>query len=599
MNRTPIIDVKDERFLPPSNFVTPTKITKESGSASFASSIASLIAASEYPPAEIHKKLEQLQANVEQHQHRILVENEILKEGFNAIFEHSPAAIVIIDRKRRIVKMNEHFARLSGYDPIAAKPLMVFTELILKKDRKKIDQLFKCAQVSAEATRQTITANFLARDLSMRSVELCCVPIPTQNQIMVFINDITDRKRFEQELLRKNRELTILNSISRSIKQPRDLRQLLQQVTERIGHAICFEMAALYLGNQQLKNLRPIVALGMTCNGAQQLLEQNLSLVAQVKKKKKALFLNPSTGFFKDLFLKQPRCRSLVLMPLITRKNSFGILVLTSKKQIRFDSEKKQFISALCHQLSIHIENAILFDALEKKTKEVEAKNAELSSFVFTVSHDLKTPIIALHGYLELFREQLQDLLDATTTEYLERILGNAHYMEQMINDLLKLSRAGRVVGARRKFSTFKLVKEIYMSLYPQIQQRNVNFVISKDLPVIFGDRQRFQTVFENLIVNALKFSSPKRQPQIEILCKDNKKYFEFSVKDNGIGIDPEYHEHIFKVFQKCPSTEHEHDGTGVGLTICRKIIEHYQGKIWVESKLEKGATFYFTVPKS
>lgn len=127
MNRTPIIDVKDERFLPPSNFVAPTKITNEFGSASFASSIASLMAASEYPPAEIHKKLEQLQANIEQHQHRILVENEILKESFNAIFEHSPAAIVIIDRKRRIVKMNEHFARLSGYDPAVARPLLVFT----------------------------------------------------------------------------------------------------------------------------------------------------------------------------------------------------------------------------------------------------------------------------------------------------------------------------------------------------------------------------------------------------------------------------------------------------------------------------------------
>lgn len=598
MNRTPIIDVKEGNFFPPSNFVTPTRIKNEPQSASVVSSARSLIGPIEYSPADIHKKLEQLQANLEQ-QHRILLENEKLQANLNAIFENNPAAIVVLNRRRQIVKMNSHFARLSGYESIDAKHSLIFSELIPKKDRKKVEQMFKCAQISATAASEKITANFLTRDQSLRSVELYCVPIPDQHQLLIFINDITDRKRFEQELLRKNRELTILNSISRSIRQPRDLQQLLQQVIERIGHAICFEMAALYLGNHQLKNLQPIVALGMTREGARQLLEQNLSLVAQVKKKKKALFLNPNNGFFKDLFMKHPRCRSVVLVPLIICKNSFGILALTSRKQIPFDAEKKQFISALCHQLSIHIENATLFDALEKKTKEVEAKNAELSSFVFTVSHDLKAPIIALHGYLELFREHLQGQLDETTTEYLERILGNAHYMEQMINDLLKLSRAGRVVGAKRKFSTFKLVKEIYMSLYPQIQQQNVNFVISKNLPVIFGDRQRFQTVFENLIVNALKFSSPKRQLQIEISCKENKKFYEFSVKDNGIGIDPEYHEHIFKVFQKCPSKEQQHEGTGVGLTICRKIIEHYQGKIWVESKLEKGATFYFTVPKA
>ncbi|MDZ7319113.1 MAG: ATP-binding protein [candidate division KSB1 bacterium] len=599
MNQTPIIDVKDGNLFPSSNFVAPTQITTESRTTNLVSGPPLLIPTAEYSSAEVHKKLEQLQANVEQQQQRILAENQKLKDNFNAIFGQSRTAIVVIDKKKQIVKMNAQFASLSGCDSSRTKHSVLFTELIQKRDRKKVDQLFKCAQASAAAASDTIIASFVAGDQSIRSVELYCVPIPDQNQLLVYINDITDRKRFEQELLRKNRELTILNSISRSIKQPRDLHQLLQQVTEKIGHAICFEMAALYLGNHHLKNLQPVVVMGMTHEGARQLLEQNLSLVAQLKKKKKALFLNPSTGFFKDLFMRQPRCRSVVLVPLIIRKSNFGILALTSKKQIRFDGEKKQFISALCHQLSIQIENAILFDALEKKTKEVEAKNAELSSFVFTVSHDLKTPIIALHGYLELFQEQLQDQLDSTSREYLERIMYNADYMERMINDLLKLSRAGRVVGARRKFSTYKLVKEIYMSLYPQIQQRNVNFVISKNLPVIFGDRQRFQTVFENLIVNALKFSSPKRQPQIEISCQENKKYFEFAVKDNGIGIDPEYHEHIFKVFQKCPTREHEHNGTGVGLTICRKIIEHYQGKIWVESKLDKGATFYFTVPKA
>jgi signal transduction histidine kinase len=164
---------------------------------------------------------------------------------------------------------------------------------------------------------------------------------------------------------------------------------------------------------------------------------------------------------------------------------------------------------------------------------------------------------------------------------------------------LLKLSRAGRVAGVKRRFSTYKLVDEVYMSLYPQIQQKKINFLSSKTLPVIYGDRQRFQIVFENLIGNAIKYSSPNRSPQIEVSCQDRKKFYEFSVKDNGIGIDPENHQRIFEVFQKCSNDDDDRSGTGVGLTIVQKIVEHYGGKIWVDSRLDKGASFQFTLPKS
>ncbi|MDZ7375361.1 MAG: ATP-binding protein, partial [candidate division KSB1 bacterium] len=167
------------------------------------------------------------------------------------------------------------------------------------------------------------------------------------------------------------------------------------------------------------------------------------------------------------------------------------------------------------------------------------------------------------------------------------------------ISDLLKLSRAGRVVGAKRRFSTYKLVKEIYMCFYPQILQHQINFSISKSLPIIYGDRQRLQTVFENLIGNAIKFISDKRTPLIEVDCVDRNSYYEFCVRDNGIGIDPADHQRIFEVFQKCERKLHDNNGTGVGLTIVKKIIEHHGGTVWVESKLDKGATFYFTLPKA
>ena len=305
-----------------------------------------------------------------------------------------------------------------------------------------------------------------------------------------------------------------------------------------------------------------------------------------------------SGGVFREIFNKQPKCRSIALLPLFIRKNTFGILALASKKQINFDEDKKQLLSAIGHHLAINIENAILFNELEEKSKEVEAKNKELSSFVFTVSHDLKTPLIAIHGYLDLFWEEFQPIIDQAGKEYFDRLLYNTQYMNRMINDLLRLSRAGRVVGTKRRFSTSKLTKEIYMCLYPQLQEKQIRFEISNSLPIIYGDRQRLQTVFENLIGNAIKYCSEKRQPYIEIECKDRKNVYEFSIRDNGIGIEPADHERIFEVFQKCSKNEENSNGTGVGLTIVKKIIEHHGGTVWVESKLDKGATFYFTLPK-
>lgn len=269
------------------------------------------------------------------------------------------------------------------------------------------------------------------------------------------------------------------------------------------------------------------------------------------------------------------------------------------EQKVRSEREILEEILLLARSLKIELKSKeVVEEEVEAMAKQVEAMKKELSSFIFTVSHDLKTPLIALHGYLGLFREEFQQAFDETGKEYFERILYNAEYMDKMINDLLKLSRAGRVIEAKRNFSSSKLVKEVYMSFYPQIQQKKINFNISKSLPTIYGDRKRLQTVFENLIQNAIKYTTDKRSPYIEISCKNKEEFYEFSIKDNGVGIDPSDHKRIFDVFQKCGHKANDSDGTGIGLTIVKRIIDHHGGTIWVDSKLDEGATFYFTIPK-
>lgn len=525
-------------------------------------------------------------------------EQQAIHRTFNTLFENVRSAVIIINKNRQIIKINNNFIRLTGYEEPELKSNPSLANLFIKKDKKKIDCLLKDLESNGQTHKEIITVQCLCKDKSTRYVELNCASVPEQNQIMVFMNDITERKKHEQEILRRNKELTVLNSISRSIRQPKDLQQILNPALEKTRTIIGMEMGVIYLGNQFIKNLHPIVTIGITPENAKKLLDQNLSVIKQIKKEKNDLFFNPSNGILREILNKKPRCRSMALLPLFIRQSIFGILALASQKQITFDEEKKQLLSAIGHQLSINIENAILFKELEEKSKEVGTKNKELSSFVFTVSHDLKTPLIAIHGYLSLLREEFQPFIDETGKEYIDRILYNAEYMDKMINDLLKLSRAGRVVGTKRKFSTHKLVKEIYMCLYPQIQEKQIKFSISNGLPIIYGDRQRLQTVFENLIGNAIKYSSEKRQSFIEIDCKDRKGHYEFTVRDNGIGIDPADHMRIFEVFQKCNKKDENAIGTGVGLTIVKKIVEHHGGTVWVDSKLDKGATFYFTLLK-
>lgn len=519
---------------------------------------------------------------------------------FTALFHSSSNAIIAINAKGFFQGANQKFIELSSYPADEFTGNKIVTDLFIKKDRKKIDRVLKKLNEKDSPDEIGIAkACLIDRNRSLRFVDLKFAKIPGQSEIFVMVNDRTEQKKYDDEILRMKQELTILNTIARSVKQPKDFHHLLSLVLEKTSNLIRMEMGAIFLGNQYLKTLQPCVAIGMTSEDANELLYANFAVIQRIKKEKKELFLNPSNGFFKDLFAKQPKCRSIVIIPLFIRKNRFGLLALSSKKLVTLDQEKKNFMLAIGHQLSIHIENAILFNELEEKTNEVEAKNAELSSFVCTVSHDLKTPLIALHGYLGLFLEHVQHKIDDTATEFLNRAQSSAEYMGKMIGDLLKLSRAGRVVGVKRRFSTYKLVDEVYMCLYPQIQQKKINFLSSKTLPVIYGDRQRFQIVFENLISNAIKYSSPNRLPQIEVHCQDRKKFYEFSVKDNGIGIDAENHGRIFEVFQKCANENDDRAGTGVGLTIVKKIVEHYGGKIWVDSRLDKGATFYFTLPKS
>ena len=232
---------------------------------------------------------------------------------------------------------------------------------------------------------------------------------------------------------------------------------------------------------------------------------------------------------------------------------------------------------------------------LAKMVNELEAKNAELERFLYVASHDLRSPLVTIQsysGYLEKFaREGKFERFGSD----LERIKRATAFMILLLDDLVGLSRIGRVINPSEDVSLSLLVKEVLDGLKDNIEQKNIRVQVDVEDDNLYGDRKRLREVFQNLIQNAINFTGDQSEPFIEVGSQHVNDQSEpvFYVRDNGIGIASEYHNKIFGLFNKLDARG---PNPGVGLTIAKRIVDLHGGRIWVESELGKGSTFYFTV---
>ena len=227
--------------------------------------------------------------------------------------------------------------------------------------------------------------------------------------------------------------------------------------------------------------------------------------------------------------------------------------------------------------------------------RKLERSNDELAQFAYVSSHDLQEPLRAIVGFLQLLESRYNDKLDDKGRQYIERSVKAGHRMQRLISDLLTLSR----VNSKKKAFEISDLNEILVKVLDRlavpIQEKKAKITFDH-LPHLLVDLTQIYDLFLNLISNAIKYNEQSK-PVVEIGCKEKKDDYCFHVKDNGIGIDPKFHDRIFIVFQRLHGRQ-EYSGTGVGLTLCKKIVERHGGRIWVESEKEKGATFFFTLPK-
>ena len=260
----------------------------------------------------------------------------------------------------------------------------------------------------------------------------------------------------------------------------------------------------------------------------------------------------------------------------------FEPAVLTSK--IDFFVEKYQQEQLLRHTHRM----------LQKHVEELQQSNAELESFSYSISHDLRAPLRAIDGYSQILSKKYNDKLDETGKRYLHSIGENAQKMGQLIDDILAFSRLGRQKLSVSTLHLGNLFNDVFKEVAHMEGYKDVRFSMA-DLPEVMGDYSLMRQVAVNLFSNALKYSSKKEDPMVEVGVTDMEGRTVFYVKDNGAGFDMRYYDKLFGVFQRLHHSNEFH-GNGVGLALVRRIVNKHHGEIWAESEVDKGATFFFTL---
>jgi PAS domain S-box-containing protein len=272
-----------------------------------------------------------------------------------------------------------------------------------------------------------------------------------------------------------------------------------------------------------------------------------------------------------------------------------GIFVLSMEITERKKAEEhKQGLLEKEKQLSEELQQQMKYE--KELINKLKTSNKELEQFAYVASHDLQEPLRMVASFSQLLESRYKDQIDEDADDYIEFIVEGANRMKKLIDDLLAFSRLNTEAKEFKLTDTNSALDDVLVNLNPTIMENNAQ-ITHDPLPIIKVDSSQIRQLFQNLITNAIKFHGDE-PPKIHISAEETGKEWLFSVSDNGIGIDSNHLEKIFNVFNRLHTRE-EYEGTGIGLAICKRIVERHGGKIWVESEPGKGSTFYFTLSKT
>jgi hypothetical protein len=416
--------------------------------------------------------------------------------------------------------------------------------------------------------------------------------------------DITERKLAEEELRLQNERSQLFADISLKIRQSLEPEEILQtSVTEvqkllKADRVLIFRLWEDGSGTVVQESVLPDfpVVLGEKiddpCFSQEYQEKYRQGRVSAIVDIEQAEIQECHANL-----LKQFRVKANLVVPIIERENCWGLLIAhqcsSPREWIKFEVE---LLQSLANQIGIALAQARLLQRETEQRQELARSNADLEQFAYIASHDLQEPLRMVTSYLQLLQKRYRDKLDADADEFIAYAVDGATRMQGLIQDLLSYSRVSTRGQPFKTVNGDRALRDALDNLKMAIAETNA-IVTFDPLPQVMADGIQLTQLFQNLIANAIKFR--REIPlKIHVGVKKSDENWLFSVSDNGIGIEEQYFEKIFLIFQRLHRRT-DYPGTGIGLAICKKIVERHGGKIWLESKPNRGSIFYFTMPQN
>jgi PAS domain S-box-containing protein len=490
------------------------------------------------------------------------------EERFRSLLNSTPDGIVIVDNNARIQLVNAQTERMFGYS--RQKLLDQPVEILLPERLAAGHVQLRSGYIADPSMRPMGTGlETIGRrkDGVEFPVDISLSPLETESGCLVIsaIRDTTERKKAEEALQESEERF----------------RSLVQSASSAI--VIADEEGNIISWNQGARNI-----FGY---GEEEVLGQPLTTLMPQwyhEDHQRGLERVRATGQGKLLG------KTLELYALRKDGSEFPIQISLSSWQ----SEGGVFFSGMIHDITERkeLESALQStnQALEQRVNQLDQANADLERFAYVASHDLQEPLRMVSGFSQMLQEKYQDQLDADAREYIWYLVDAAGRMRNLIQDLLAFSRVQTRGRPLEMVNCEEVLGWVLSNLQAAIEEAQA--VVTHDpLPEVMGDATQLMQVFQNLLANAMKFRKLE-PPRVHISVEGSGEEFIFSVTDNGIGIEPEFHQRIFEIFQRL-HTRDRYPGTGIGLAICQRIIDRHGGRIWVESEPGQGSTFYFSLP--
>lgn len=457
-----------------------------------------------------------------------------------------------------------------------------------------------------------------------------------------------ERKRVEEVLRQRNRELELLNRAAQMLNSTLDLDQVLVTVLEEVRHLLGVAASSVWLLDRESGELLCRQAAGPQSDVVRGWrLALGEGIAGWVARHGESLIVPDAwddgrhfAGVDRQTGLE---LRSILSVPLRTKGDVIGALQVLDEQTARFGPTDLALLELLAASAASAIENAWLFERVQLHAAELEARvarrtaeldermaelglfnraltnlledsqavnhlyqaaayrleevNAEMESFAYTVTHDLRAPLRALESFADALLEDYGGRLDASGQEYACSIVAAAQRMDTLIQDLLAYSRLGRAEISIGRVSLDRVMAGVLKELAADLREKNAQVDVAAPLPQVMGQRRVLTQVLSNLLSNAVKFVAPGTQPQVQIWAEERQQQVRLWVQDNGIGVAPQDQERIFRVFERLHGIE-TYPGTGIGLAIVHKGMERIGGRVGVESEPGRGSRFWIELPR-